>query len=177
MSAHAKAPNNTPLLASWIRSNTQDAVCVVDFGSGFFDKLDYVPPMCKKIGIEVFPAYLSYAKAGIKAICGDFRNWERYVSGPELDVAMIIDTIEHIPKDEGLALLERLKGAFRRVLVFTPDGFHPQYDDVTGFGNEYQVHECGWSASDFEQLGYSVVTHPEFHGEKGGALFAIWPRP
>ena len=167
---------NSPTLNAWIRENTSDASCVVDFGAGFFDKLRNVPPMVKKIGIEVFPAYLAYAPVGVKAVCGDMREWERFVSPQNRDTAMLIDTIEHLPKADGVELLRQLKEHFRCVLVMTPDGFHEQTEDLTGYENEWQRHECGYTADELRGMGFTVSVIEGFHEAKGNALFAVWRR-
>ncbi len=164
-------------LATWIRDHTADAVCVVDFGAGFFDKFRYVPYHCRKVGIEVFPAYLGYAPPGVKAVLGDMRDWSRFIDPPERDVAMLIDTLEHLPRYDGAKLLEELLQEFRRVLVMTPDGFVEQNDDVTGYENEWQKHESGWNQADLEAFGFKVAVAENFHKDLGrNALFAVAER-
>jgi len=169
-------------LEEWIRTETYGSSVVVDFGAGFFDKLNCVSHHAKKIGIEVFPSYCAYAKPGIRVVCDDMRNWAAHIKGPECDTAMLIDTIEHLPKDDGLKLLRELTESFRKVIVFTPEGFYPQDADVTGFGNEWQVHESGWTADEFHELGFAAEVDPTFHKESegapqdGGAIFAAWER-
>jgi hypothetical protein len=90
---------------------------------------------------------------------------------------MLIDTIEHLSKEEGLALLRALKGAFRKILVMTPDGYVEQSEDVTGYENEFQVHECGWVESELEAEGFTVHRAENFHPHlQKDALFATWQR-
>lgn len=169
--------SDSPTLHRWIAESTNGAACVVDLGAGFFDKLRYVPPMTKKVGVEVFPAYLGYAPPGVRAVLGDIRHWDRLVGADERDVAMLVDTIEHMSKADGVALLRGLKGSFRKIIVMTPDGYVEQKEDVTGFENEWQVHECGWSAEDLEAEGFTVEIVENFHPHLGlGALFASWER-
>ena len=105
------------------------------------------------------------------------REWESLLQPEERDVAMLIDVIEHMGKDDGVALLQGLQGAFRKILVMTPDGFIPQDSDVTGYENEWQVHECGWVQSELEAEGFSVEVHENFHVQlQRNALFATWER-
>lgn len=170
--------SDSPTLYSWISGETKGAGCVVDFGAGFFDKLRYVPPMAKKVGIEVFPAYLGYAPPGVRAVLGDMRDWEPLLRSDERDTAMLIDTIEHMSKGDGTALIRSLQKHFRKILLMTPDGYVEQAGDVTGFENEWQVHECGWTTEELEAEGFHVERKENFHASMGkDALFATWARP
>lgn len=169
--------SDSPTLAAWIQDQTKGARCVVDLGAGFFDKLRYVPPMTRKIGVDVFPAYLGFAPPGVTARLGDIREWDKILKHEDCDVAMLIDVIEHMSKADGITLLRGLKEVFRKILVMTPDGYVEQKDDVTGFENEWQVHTCGWDASELAQEGFSVETIENFHHSiQRNALFAVWER-
>lgn len=170
--------SDSQTLATWIREGTIGAKCVVDLGAGFFDKLRYVPPMCRKIGIDIFPAYLGFAPPGVTARLGDIREWDLIVKHDDCDVAMCIDVIEHMSKADGIKLLRGLKDAFRRILVMTPDGFVEQNEDVTGYENSWQVHECGWTKDELEAEGFVVEVQENFHPHiERNALFATWDRP
>jgi hypothetical protein len=164
-------------LYSWIRRNTTGCRVVADFGSGRCDKLNHVWQPAHKIAIEIYPGYLVNVPPYVKAVLGDFREWKRYLSEEEIDCAMMIDTLEHIPKEDGQLLLRGMQEKFNRIIIFTPDGYHPQFADPIDGGNEYNVHECGWVHSELESEGFAVEADPEFHGPKGGALFAVWEKP
>ena len=169
--------SDSPTLAAWIQDQTKGARCVVDLGAGFFDKLRYVPPMARKIGVDVFPAYLGYAPPGVTARLGDIREWDKILQHEDCDVAMLIDVIEHMSKPDGMALLNSLKESFRKILVMTPDGFVEQTHDVTGFENEWQVHECGWTKTELETAGFTVEIAENFHPHLGkDSLFAVWEK-
>jgi hypothetical protein len=170
--------SDSPTLYKWIRENTDGSRCVVDLGAGFFDKLRYVTPLAHKIGIEVFPSYLSFAPVGVTAMIGDIREWERLIEPKYRDTAMLIDVIEHMSKSDGLLLLRSLKAGFRKVLLMTPDGFVEQNEDVTGYGNEWQVHMTGWTKEELEAEGMVVELKANFHPQIPlGALFAVYERP
>lgn len=169
--------SDSPTLASWLHEETHGASVVVDLGAGFFDKLRYAPPMCKKIGIEIFPAYLGFAPPGVIARLGDIREWDMILKHDDCDVAMLIDVIEHMSKADGITLLRGLKEVFRKILVMTPDGFVEQNDDVTGYENSWQVHECGWTKEELEAEGFIVSVQENFHPHiSRNALFAVWTR-
>jgi hypothetical protein len=169
--------SDSPALASWLKDELDGATCVVDLGAGFFDKLRFAPPMAKKIGVEVFPSYLGFAPPGVIARLGDIREWQKYVEANDRDTAMCIDAVEHMSKGDGSLFLRSLKEGFRKVLVMTPDGYVPQDEDVTGYENEWQIHECGWTQEDLEAEGFSVHRSENFHPHlEKDALFAVWER-
>jgi SAM-dependent methyltransferase len=70
------------------------------------------------------------------------------------DAVVALDVVEHLEKEDGLRLLERMEAlARRRVVVFTPNGFLPQ--GAVG-GNELQRHLSGWEPEELARLGFTV---------------------
>jgi hypothetical protein len=61
------------------------------------------------------------------------------------DLVVLGDVVEHLKKDEGLRLLERLAAANRNVLVMTP--LH--YFDQEVEGMPYETHRSHWTRADF----------------------------
>lgn len=93
-------------------------------------------------------------------------------SGP-VDTVVLLDVIEHMEKAEGQIVIDLAQAKAQQVVVFTPLGFLPQSGDAWGMGGEaWQEHRSGWEPAEFE--GWRVLTDPQFHGERGGAFFAIW---
>lgn len=95
-----------------------------------------------------------------------------------VDSVFLLDVIEHMSKEEGRQVLDlAIKKAREQVVVFTPLGFCKQEyqageKDAWGMNGTYwQTHRSGWMPEDFP--GWSVVTDPTFHGERGGALCAV----
>ena len=85
----------------------------------------------------------------------DVRDVHEVFGDDSFDGVLLSDVLEHLPEDDGLALLadcERI--ARRRLVVFTPNGFLPQGDFG---GNLHQVHLSGWSAARMRELGFHVV--------------------
>ncbi len=73
----------------------------------------------------------------------------------QFDVVLLIDVIEHLPKEIGEALLEDAKGwASRLIYVSTPNGFLRQdpYDS-----NAFQEHLSGWTINDFKSRGFESI--------------------
>jgi hypothetical protein len=76
------------------------------------------------------------------------------IAPDSFDAVVAFDLIEHLGRDEGLALLAMMERMARsRVVVFTPNGYLPQEPRD---GNPLQAHRSGWTAEDFRRLGYDV---------------------
>lgn len=104
-----------------------------------------------------------------------------------VDTVFLNDVIEHLEKDEALALLaatERI--ARRQMAVFTPLGFmpqqHPDGKDAWGLdGGSWQEHKSGWQPEDFD-ASWDIYASKVFHltdsmgtvlDQPFGALWAI----
>ena len=72
------------------------------------------------------------------------------------DLALVIDSLEHLEKEVGKEFLAMLRGQCEKVIVSVPDGVHPQ---GAVFGNEYERHRGQWTRLDLEKLGGKVVHH------------------
>ncbi len=78
---------------------------------------------------------------------------ERFSAG-QFDACVGLDLIEHLPKEDGLKLLEQMeKIASRRVVLFTPNGFLPQ----KGQDGDLQEHLSGWEVAEMCARGYDVI--------------------
>lgn len=79
---------------------------------------------------------------------------------PAKATVLLLDVIEHMTRLEGEAVL-RLLDRFKRVVLYTPDGFMPQEPvgdepDPWGYdGWAWQKHRSGWTVEDFE--GWTVT--------------------
>jgi len=62
--------------------------------------------------------------------------------------------LEHLKKDDGLALLEKMKKIGKNVLVIVPKGFRPQESPD---GNPYQEHLSAWRRNDLLKAGFDVT--------------------
>lgn len=80
------------------------------------------------------------------------------------DVVQCAEMVEHLPKSDGLSLLELLPTLARRlVLVTTPNGFVPQELDSgeEWAENPYQRHLSGYDPEHFTSRGYSIVLNED----------------
>lgn len=91
-----------------------------------------------------------------------------------IDAVTMIDSIEHLVKDEALAVLDAIEQIAReRVIIFTPRGFFPQTEDNYGMhGEQYQTHKSGWEPEEFLQRGYKVIVLKGFHNSSNAAFRA-----
>lgn len=109
------------------------------------------------VGVELFAPALERSRA--LGIHDDYFAIDALEVGERIqprsfDAVVAFDLIEHLRKEDGLALLAAMERiACDRVVVFTPNGFLPQ---APADGNPYQAHRSGWSPRDFRELGYEV---------------------
>lgn len=98
------------------------------------------------------------------------------------DVISIIDGIEHMPKEVGLALIPEMKRVCKeKILLFTPQG--PGKDGylknephnawgVEG-GDHFQLHQSGWTADELEELGFTPILHASDVSQHGEPYMAL----
>jgi hypothetical protein len=110
------------------------------------------------------------------------RNWRELVPDDFVpDCAMMLDSLEHIPMDDAVALVGDMQESFNKILLLVPIGLHIQDKDAWGYGNDFhQTHKSTWLESDVRGLGFTgkVVedSHEAKEGESGAAMYAVWER-
>lgn len=95
----------------------------------------------------------------------------------EFDAVVALDLIEHLDKNDGYQLINDMKKlAKKKVIIFTPNGFLPQYAKK----NKYQIHKSGWTTDDFTRKGFHVkgMLGPKFLRSGGHGItkkpFIFW---
>lgn len=100
-------------------------------------------------GIEPFEPYIkdhqralydTIYKEPIEDIVDDL---EKY------DLILVMDIIEHLPKETGEEVLRKLLRKTKWIIVSTPNGF---YEQGAEFGNERERHLSGWTNEDFDNF-------------------------
>ncbi len=78
---------------------------------------------------------------------GDVRELDRLIPAgtPRYDLALFVEVLEHLEKEEGWKVLESLARRAHRVLVATPWGFRAQEAD----GLPFETHRSGWYPWEF----------------------------
>jgi hypothetical protein len=175
-------------LHAWIAANTAGCETVVEFGSGRCERLAAVhPTVRRRIGLEAFRPYILDARNvggphGVEQIETDMRAYRAVVPPEAHDCAMFIDSLEHLDRPDAEALMRDVMVDFRRVLLFVPEGNHPQTTDAWGLGEDHwQTHRSTWYEADVRTLGFEdVVVVANYHDDPNkdpGTIFATWTRP
>ena len=198
--------NEGGLLEDAILSFIEPGSSVLDVGSGI---AHYTIALAKRAGrltlLDAHQPYLDRTLAvlvnvrrsdgspiAVSSRCGDasviFKGCVRQARAdvlgdlPPYDYALAIDVIEHMPPEDGRAVIEGMKVIASGVALFIPEGAHPQHADPYGMGGDHwQTHRSTWFAKDLEALGFTVERWLGFHrnaghGKEPNALWATWRR-
>jgi len=115
------------------------------------------------VGIDLFKPYLRLSKEKnvyTELVMGDIETLE--FKPKSFDAVMAIGIIEHLEKNKGTLLINKMKKwARKRVLLITPNGYVTQhvYDE-----NPFQIHKSGWTTKELKAFGFRA------HG-MGGLYF------
>lgn len=102
----------------------------------------------------------------------DAREHVKVAMEDAYDVVLILDMLEHLPIDDGVALLKQcMRIAKKRVMVWLPIGECPQGESD---GNQHQVHQSTWEVKDLEKLGFLVSEFEDFHTQFNPPVTAAW---
>lgn len=150
---------------------------VLDLGCGADSPAKFLRD-CKLTGVDGYQPDLDKAQARgthDEYMLGDVRDAAALFPGRSFDACIALDVIEHLEKEDGWRMLRAMEQlATKRVVIFTPNGFIPQFSED---GN-LQQHLSGWEVAEMRQAGYEVVgMHgpKNLRGEKGALKHR--PRP
>jgi hypothetical protein len=110
------------------------------------------------LGVEGFPQYINnlhrsvYSTTSVEDF-SDKENWEFYKG---YDLAMMIDSFEHIEKQRGRELLTFLRQNNKRVLVSCPFGDN-YLEQGAVYGNEFERHRAHWHPHEFVNMGGTIL--------------------
>jgi hypothetical protein len=142
---------------------------VADIGCGI-RPMQWYPPK-RHILVEPFQGYVDILRQHLRpnqqvmsATAYEYLS----TCGP-LDAIYLLDVIEHMDKAMGWKVIARaLEKARQQIVIFTPDGFMPQFGDAWELGGDYwQQHRSGWTAQDFKGWTIERVKH---------SFFAVWTK-
>jgi hypothetical protein len=113
-----------PFLKRWIYHHTEGMRGVVELGAGYFGKLALLHPDVRwRAGIEIFPAcHAAPEFSDCQRIQADMREYRGHVDLSQFPCAMLIDSLEHIDKQDGESLIRRCQADFRRIILMLPEG-------------------------------------------------------
>ena len=138
-------------------------------------------PVQRKAGIDAYGPYLVHVENAL-TYHGRAEEVLPTLATGSFDLVFSLDFIEHLDKDVSIRVIkEMIRIAKVRVLLFTPDGFHPQHEEQADGHRlshaewEWQTHRSAWSVSDLEQLGFRAWATPFHLGNVAGenALWAV----
>jgi len=141
---------------------TNEVRRAVDIGCGSSSHLRSFRPPLVTIGVDAFPEAVEASRAAgvhdhymvIDLLKENVEKVLEPFGGERCDLVTLYGVIEHFPKSQGLALLERCERLTSKyILAETPNGFVEQGPE---FGNEHQRHLSGWFEQDFVGMGYTV---------------------
>jgi len=152
---------------------------LLDVGCGRGQFIRWQGAIPVRVGIDVCKDALKFAASkdvdhGVVFVQHNLIKLEELFPYPAFEAVIGIDIIEHFDKDQGVELVKSCERIAQKcVLFFVPVGDHPQENcDPWGYGNEYyNAHRSTWYPEDMERLGYEVWHWPQWHKDKGAAMW------
>ena len=120
--------------------------------------------------LDVHEPYLEAAKARVwnaekvNFIPSDIRDFNTDI----YDIVLMFDVLEHLPKEDSLAIMDRIKG---KQVVFGPLEKHFRKNT---FDAKSQDHLSLWTEKDFKERGYETEILKNFHREGNDIFDALW---
>ena len=142
-----------PTTVYCLQKNLKDCESVLDLGCGPSSPLQYCKNIKYSVGVETFPPYFEESRKR-KVHTEYIRDKVENVAFSEksFDAVIMIELIEHLPKELGLEMLHKAaKWGRKKIIVSTPNGYLSQntYD-----GNPFQKHLSGWDIKTMKGLGF-----------------------
>lgn len=152
---------------------------LLDIGCGDLWFTTGLPGIISHIGVDMFQPYLDKAVEknipGFKPYCMDLREYIRLQPESYYDAVVAIDVVEHFEEPEARSIIAQMERICKGLcIVWTTLGFIEQGEyDNNGVHNPLQKHLCAPQVDWFDvSNGWKVDTYPEWHGPRGGAIFA-----
>lgn len=147
-------------------SKKQSKISVLDIGSSDFSRIQSFNIENLELTLFDIKFFKENNDDGAKKIEGNVLNIENFFKENEFDAIFALDLIEHIEKEDGKKLINKLiKISKDLIIIYTPNGFLPQKGTID---NPYQEHKSGWDITDFKAFKFEVVGllgHKIFRGE------------
>jgi len=165
------ARKGSPELGGWVADQTAGYESTLEFGSGLGAYTRFIASPVKD-GIEAFEPYVATARAdpdnkGCWFYLGDMLNFEEIVD-LDYEVALFVDSLEHLEKDDGRELLLRCQDVFQKIAVMVPIG---PIENEPCDGNQLQRHLSTWYADDLISLGFDAIV------DEHSCAYATWCKP
>lgn len=139
-----------------LKRELKECHSVLDLGCGPGSPIKYcdVP---YSVGVDAFEPYIKASR--------NKKIHTRYILSSittlDFDAVILIGVLEHLNKEEGKMLLEKVESwARKKVIITTPNGFLPQGQINQ---NPYQVHRSGWTVDEMKKFGYKAYGMAGWH--------------
>jgi len=146
-------------------------------GQGNISRSRYFPAKIPlRLGVEIFEPYARTALSRgsyDSVLRGDVRALP--LKDKSVDCVLCVEVIEHMPKDEGVALIKEFERVARhQVVVSTTDIPLKPLDERTATdGNMAMYHQARWKPHEFADLGFNVYgMYPRF--TEGSSLDPVY---
>ena len=135
-------------------SRQLDEVNILDIGSSDYSRIQEFDIKNIKLTLFDIKFFEDDLNENINKVCGDVLNIEKFFGNNQYDIIVALDLIEHLEKDKGKILLEKLINISKNIIfIYTPNGYLPQKGTKQ---NPYQAHKSGWTYDDFKSYGFDV---------------------
>jgi SAM-dependent methyltransferase len=135
-----------------LKKELKNCKTVLDLGCGPNSPIRYCR-VSYSVGVDAFDPYIKESNS--KNIHNEYllKNLTDLNFKPNsFDAVILIESLEHIPKKEGIELLRKIDSwAKKKVIISTPNGYLPQYNIVQ---NAFQEHRSGWDVKEMQSYGY-----------------------
>ncbi|SRR6266704_1511620 len=160
-----------------VRSALMDCASVLELGCGRSRIVGLAAKRgCYTVGVDAFrPSLLAARRTDTHDELVQADALRPGMRKKSFDAVVALDVIEHLEREQGLAMIDVCAQiARRRIVLATTNGFLAQdpYED-----NPLQRHLSGWTPSDFRVLGFQVygVHGPRWlRGERAALRFRPW---
>lgn len=140
-----------PSIAWYLRKELRDCSSILDLGCGSNSTPRYFPRTFFANGVEAWKNSTTESKRKHmhdEYVLADITSLE--LSEESVDAVLLHEVLEHLTKDDGKSLVKKMSGvARRRIILTTPNGFIPQWDETYPL----QMHKSEWEKSDLEKVG------------------------
>lgn len=154
---------------------------MLDLGCGPASPIQYCS-VSYSLGVDIYKPFIEISQR--KGIHQDYLVSDVAsvnFADKSFDAVVLIEVLEHLTKEDGALLLEKIeKWARKKIIITTPNGYLPQ---SALSENPYEVHSCGWSVDEFKKRAYKAYgisgwkflrteNTAEGYGASGNAMFS-----
>lgn len=157
------------ILEIYVRFKVRRTASALDIGAGIRPCPWFTP--WTHVVIEPHQEYverLREMRPDIIALTGTAQEKLPDIESKSLDSVFLLDVLEHLPKYDGLSVLNHaIRIAREQVVIFTPLGFFRQdEEEIDGWGmhgGHWQAHLSGWVPEELAALGFDAYVCSNYH--------------